>query len=236
MKKFAKNEGTFTDSVVPITTGTERTDQIVVTESFLDGVSFGIIEGFPENQAIYSTAGARVPHEIISHCKKEGLELHMALDNDIAGRRVTAETMRECKKHEVPCTYSLPENGTIEVSLDPENPISRDFYRRIQKHLEKEGKPTDWSIDQENSEASILMENTRGACRLLHEMQPEVSRDKLARERELNKEKYPNGIPKGAKDAVRARKAMERTFHNKDWNDELKRQIRMEMEQPVAET
>lgn len=238
VKKFAKNEGSFTDSVVPITTGTENTDTVVVTESLLDGVSYGVLEGFPDNQAIYSTAGARIPHDVISYCKKNGYKLHMALDNDIAGRRVTAGTIEECNKHGVSCSFTLPKEGRIELALDPKNPEFEEYLKNLRSHLEKIGSNEDWEVNPETQEASITVKNTRTTCRFLNEMRQSVAKNKMELERGLNKDRYPNyphGVPKGAKDVKKARKVLDITFRNKDWNDTLRNQIELEMEQENPE-
>lgn len=221
-KTFAKNEGLFTDSVVPICAVTDKTKKICVSESVMDGIAYGALKGFPQDEAIVTTGGARIPHPVIRYCKKHGLELKTIPDNDIAGRIIATRTMEACRDAGVKCSFEIPSSGEILLNFDEKNPKSQERVEQVKQLADSHNFKCEEVWDEQSELFHLKVENNKTICRHLNDLKPELLKEKQVKELDLNKDKYPDGIPHGAKDTIKAPSSIQIEYYNKDWNDLLK--------------
>lgn len=207
-KTFAHNEGLPTRGVTVISGVNDKTKKMTICESLLDGIAYGQLKGFPQDECIVSTAGVRVPEPTINYCKEQGLEVKTALDNDIAGRKFSKKIEDYCQSIGVPSSMEFPKDGRIKLTFDKENPHTAGNISSIQTACKQSNIDFDLQADESGSKLQTTLPNTRTMCRALNSVLVRMERLKL------KKEDRPIQV----------------AYHRKDWNDLLKENMAKEIE------
>lgn len=182
----------------------DKTLEAVVTEAYIDGLSYKQLRNLPATTCILVTHGARVPLELIEECARRDIKLISALDNDHTGRRVAAQIAEECERRGVRYGNDTPEPSEIRLALR-ENDIGRARYAETRNFCAENGVMFE-EQKEERGWLRIVLDNTPTSAQYVDELK---LADSKARAREGREQKF-----------VATR------FDNKDWNDLAKGEYR----------
>lgn len=102
----------------------KNTRQVILTEAAIDSLSKWVLENPPPDTCIWGMSGARMSELLLGECKRQGIEVRTAFDNDPAGRAAATATLRRCDQLGIPCAseFASPSEIDFELADDADAP------------------------------------------------------------------------------------------------------------------
>ncbi len=114
---FAASEGRKKFGGYQVGTWDQNTRHVVLTEAALDAISKWVLDQPARDTCIWGMSGARTSEILLTECKRRGIDVRTAFDNDRAGRLATAATLRQCRELGVPCETEFVRPSEIDFEL-----------------------------------------------------------------------------------------------------------------------
>jgi hypothetical protein len=114
---FAASEGRKKFGGYQVGRWDENTRHVVMTEGALDGISKWVLDRPGPDTCIWAMSGARTSEILIDECRKRGIDVRAAFDNDPAGRFAAGATMNMCREYCVHCSCEFVHPSEIDFAL-----------------------------------------------------------------------------------------------------------------------
>ena len=176
------------------------TKEVVVTEAWIDGMSYWALKQPEPSTCVMATTGTRTPEALIALCGEKGISVTRALDNDFAGRDMSRRIGEACAAAGVSTREEFVEPSEYQLALK-DNPTGCKRLEETRKFC-VENKIMVLEQPTRGGWIRVVVDNTAESSEFMEQVRKE---DRLERQKEGREEKYVTV-----------------EVMNKDWNDLIK--------------
>ncbi len=114
---FAASEGRKKFGAYQVGPWDDHTRHVVLTEAALDAISKWVLDRPGRDTCIWGMSGARTSEILLNECKRRGIDVRTAFDNDRAGRLAATAAHRQCQELGVRCESEFVRPSEIDLEL-----------------------------------------------------------------------------------------------------------------------